>query len=295
MFLVGTSGWSYDDWVGPVYPEELRERKGEWLSHHALRFPTVEINSTFYRIPPSATVKGWIRKTARLPRFEFSVKAPQELTHDAMVKGDEAKAREVLARFQEVVLAPLAAAERLGAVLLQLSPHFRGGSEEVGQLGGALDALRGFEAAVEFRHRTWLEGGGLQPETMELLASHAAALCAVDGPSFPPMLRSTAPHAYVRFHGRRSDVWFAKGEARRTEEGLPARYDYLYTRQELEPWARVLRENESRFRTIRVYFNNHPGGKAVKNAEEMVGMLGVEREARPSPPQRGAQRSLAEF
>lgn len=305
MLLVGTSGWSYKDWVGPVYPQELATQPGRWLEHYLQRFPTVEVNSTFYRLPGERTVEGWVEKARKAGDFEFSLKAPQDVTHTAMVQGDHAMVRELLERFHGAVLAPLKEAGLLGAVLLQLSPHLHGGEGQLRMVGTALEALaaRDVPVAVEFRHRTWLEERELREDAKELLQQHGAALCAVDGPSFPPMLRALGHHAFVRFHGRRRDVWFARGAERTTEDDLPARYDYLYSAAELEPWARVLRDNEARFERIRVYFNNHPRGQAVRNAEELMGMLGQAPPARqpmdlrPGGPSAGprAQRTLGEF
>lgn len=287
MFLVGTSGWSYDDWVGPVYPEAFKDRKGAWLELYAQRFAAVEVNSTFYRLPAERTVEGWVEKAKRLGGpFEFSLKAPQDVTHSAMVQGDAAMVRDTLEQFHELCLGPLRDAGVLGAVLLQLSPHFHGGEGQTRMLEHAITALtsKGVEVAVEFRHRTWLEGRELLPGTQDLLRSTGAALVALDGPSFPPMLREGPRHAYVRFHGRRADVWFAKGAARETEDGLPARYDFLYSKEQLEPWARVLKANEPSFDKVRVFFNNHPRGQAVRNAEEMTGLLGVQAPERAPPP-----------
>lgn len=298
MVLVGTSGWSYDDWVGPVYPEASRGKPGAWLELYGQRFATVEINSTFYRLPSERTVEGWVEKGHRLGAFEFSAKVPQDVTHTAMVQGDAAMVRDLLEQFWAEVVEPLGAAGLFGAALLQLSPHFHGGEGQVQMLDLALGELRDrrVPVAVEFRHRTWLEGQRLAPAAIDTLARHGAALCAVDGPSFPPMLRATATHAYVRFHGRRADAWFARGKARETEDGLPARYDYLYTREQLEPWARILKEEAPRFERTRVYFNNHPRGQAVRNAEEFRAMLGVPAPVREAPrtaPR--AQRSLEEY
>jgi uncharacterized protein YecE (DUF72 family) len=299
VLLIGTSGWSYEDWVGPVYAPEFKERRGAWLELYAKRFDTVEINSTFYRLPEARTVEGWVQKAARVGGpFEFSLKAPQDVTHTAMVQGDAAMVRDVLDQLRGEVLAPLADAKVLGAVLLQLSPHFHGGEEQTRMLDLALGALQGFEVAVEFRHRTWVEGRNLAPEAADVLRSHGAALCAVDGPSFPPMLRDIGRHAYVRFHGRRADVWFARGKARETEDGLPARYDYSYTKAELEPWARVLQANDPTFARVRAYFNNHPRGQAVQNAEEMRGLLGLSALVRTKPdlkPEGRAQRTLGDY
>lgn len=293
VFLVGTSGWSYDDWVGPVYPPEFAQRKGAWLELYGRRFGTVEVNSTFYRIPDERTVQGWVEKAARLGGpFEFSVKAPQDVSHGAMIDGDAQMVRDLLAQFRDVVLLPLHQEKLLGAVLLQLSPRFHGGELQVQTLDLALEELQGFETAVEFRHRTWVEGRELDPAAADTLRARGAALCAVDGPSFPPMLRDIGRHAYVRFHGRRADAWFARGKERETEDGLPARYDYLYSEAELEPWAGVLQRNEARFEKTRVYFNNHPRGQAVANAEQFRGMLGqaapprAPKDLKPSGPQR---------
>jgi uncharacterized protein YecE (DUF72 family) len=302
VLLVGTSGWSYQDWVGPVYPKELEKQPGAWLEQYGQRFATVEVNSTFYKLPPERTVEGWVEKAKRLGGpFEYSAKVPQDVTHGAMVQGDARMAEDLLDQFVDLVVQPLAAQGLFGAALLQLSPHFHGGAEQLGllELACAKLAGKGIPTAVEFRHRTWVEGRGLVPEAGEVLRRHGVALCAVDGPGFPPMLRSTGKDAYVRFHGRRADVWFARGKERRTEDDLPARYDYLYKAEELEPWARVLRENDERFERIRVYFNNHPRGQAVRNAEEMMGLLEVAKPARaprPAPaPRRDGQRKLDGF
>ena len=89
--LVGCSGWSYDDWVGPFYPTELANRKGDWFAYYSKYFPTVEINSTFYRVPNEFMVKSWIEKGKQRLGFEFSVKLPQIVTHDSILK-DSAEA-----------------------------------------------------------------------------------------------------------------------------------------------------------------------------------------------------------
>lgn len=285
--LLGTSGWSYDDWVGPVYPPALRDRPGEWLSHYAQEFETVEINSTFYRLPSAAVVAGWIRKAREVGGpFEFSLKAPQDATHVAMPAGDAARTAEALAPFARDVVAPLAAAGLLGAVLLQVSPHLHRRAASLGALAAAIEALAPHPVAVEVRHRSWMDGERVQGDLVDLLRSHGAALAAVDGPGFPPRTIPTGRHAYVRFHGRRADVWF---DADRSEgDGTPAsaRYDYLYSDAELEPWARVVRSVSRETETVRVYFNNHPGGKAVANARGFGVLLGLPPPVRPPKPQR---------
>lgn len=299
MLLVGTSGWSYDDWVGPVYPKHLANRRGAWLAHYARDFATVEVNSTFYQLPYPGVVEGWVDKAEAIGgALEFSLKAPRKVTHTAMVDGEIDTTREGLAELVERI-GPLRRAGRLGAVLLQLSPHFHGGPEEVELLDAALGVLSGKGGAglaVEFRHRTWLdpnapdEAPALRPEAVGVLADHGAAACVVDGPSFPTLLpgatgedraSSTADHAYVRFHGRRRDAWFGA-----TGLGEHARSDYRYREDELAPWAGRLGALDASHARVRAYFNNHPGGQAFHNAARLRDMMGLARPDRPSEGQR---------
>lgn len=85
--LIGCSGWSYEDWVGSFYPRELARRRGEWLAYYARYFSTVEINSTFYRPPGELQVASWVRKGSELRDFQYSLKMPQQVTHEHMVRG----------------------------------------------------------------------------------------------------------------------------------------------------------------------------------------------------------------
>ena len=258
---VGTSGWAYEDWEGTAYPPGLPE--ADRLAWYAGFFPTVEVNSTFYRDPSAATVKGWVRKTAGLARFELTLKAPQRLTQDALASAPPDGAARIAHQWAGTVAAPLRDAGRLGAVLLQLAPAVRYEDATLARLSAVLDALDGHEVAVEFRHASWLAaGGGLRADALALLDAHGAALVTVDGPPFPALTQGAAPHAYARFHGRNEDAWF---------RGLPAgdarlnRYDYKYAEEELQPWARRLAALAARKRVVRAYFNNHPGGGAFHN------------------------------
>lgn len=279
--LVGTSGWSYDDWVGPVYAPALKPE--HWLEAYAARFPTVEINSTFYRLPPASTVRAWVERSRPLEGFEFSVKVPEEATHRALLAKDGARVGEVLAALDATVLRPLAAAGRLGAVLFQLAPRFSRTPEHLAALDDALGHLAGRSLAVEFRHASWVEGVGLAPEAAALLARHGAAACVVDGPSFPLLVVDVGRDAYVRFHGRRYDAWHERpGDG---SDARLVRYDYLYGAEELGPWPGRLRAIDARHRTTRVYWNNHVGGKAVANGEALQRLLGL------APPRRAARQA----
>lgn len=283
-FLVGTSGFAYDEWVGPFYPRSLAGQRHEWLGYYAEHFPTVEINSSFYRMPTEPMVRAWSEKAKGLA-FEFALKVPQTVTHEHMVNGDLANARRDLDAFL-AVLAPLR--ERLGPLLFQLSPFFRFSERGLETLGEMLAQARAAGAAVaaEFRHSSWLdrETRELRFEAKRALKRHDAALVATDGPGFPAMLLATARHGYVRFHGRNPDLWFRGKEPEAGEEpddekpapgARASRYDYLYTEKELEPWARRLKEAARSMEPVRVFFNNHPVGKAAKNALMMMDLLGV--------------------
>lgn len=287
---VGTSGWWYRDWDGPVYPKGLRP--ADRLDHYASRFPTVEVNSTFYREPTPAVVRGWLRKARDHANLEFTVKAPQALTQDALAEAAPEEAARLAHRFVERVARPLADAGRLGVVLLQLSPGVLRNEATLARLDAALAALDPHPAAVEFRNRSWLaDDAGLHGDALATLDRRGAALVVVDGPPFPALYRGEADHAYVRFHGHNRDVWY-RGRQVEEDESDPRmnRYDYRYGREALEPWAdRVARLAQSK-RAVRVYFNNHPEGQAYYDAGTLEALL-REREApvevaAPSPQRR---------
>ncbi len=157
--LVGTSGWSYDNWAGRFYPIELAKKKGEWFSYYPEYLNTVEINSTFYRPPNDFQVQGWIKKARALKSFGYSAKMPKLVTHKSMVQGDLNKAAFWATSFEKTCVRPLAGAGHLGSVLLQLSPYFKNEGRALDILEGLLDAIshNEYNYAVEFRHRSWLD------------------------------------------------------------------------------------------------------------------------------------------
>jgi len=283
MIRVGTSGWSYDDWVGAFYPPGLP--KHAWLSYYGKYFHTTEINSSFYAFPAPFVVQEWIRKASVLKGFEFSLKLPGKVTHDTLMT-DVTTALD----FEAKVLSPLGEAGALGAVLIQASPYLHY-PEHVDRLETLLEALdtKGIDYALELRHSSWLYSNtGIVTDALKILKKHEVALCAVDGPSMPMITLNTGRHSYLRFHGRNADMWFSK---EKNPEGRMNRYDYSYTRQELEPWASSIKPMTG---TIRAYFNNHPRANAVKNAKLFEMMLGLEpEESQPLPTQR--QTGLSRF
>jgi uncharacterized protein YecE (DUF72 family) len=304
--LIGCSGWSYKDWVGPFYPQEVGQK--EWLQYYGRYFPTVEINSTFYAVPNKYTVEAWIRKgrdiqRARNGAFTFSLKMPQNITHELLVKGKVNDALYEARAFEEAVVMPLADFDLMGAMLVQLSPYFRfdakTGQRNIGALEGLFDemALDTYDIAVEFRHNTWVERKKrtLVPQATKLLEERGVALVETDGPGFPDVRLKNTSKLYLRFHGRNADIWFKKGsgsskgmetDGKPDPKGRFNRYDYLYTEDELKSWAYKLRKLREMAGSdadedgpdAYVYFNNHPRGKGPKNALMLMDLLDIEHE-----------------
>lgn len=293
--LVGCSGWSYDDWVGRFYPSELAKRKGEWLSYYSRFFPTVEINSTFYRVPNEFMVRSWIERGKNRPGFQFSVKLPQMVTHESILKDEPETASKQASSFEQVCVKPLAEAGLLGGVLIQLTPYFKfEGKQSLGKLRSLLGILDtdAYDYAVEFRHRSWLneKGNELSADALETLQEFQVANVIVDGPGFPVTRSLTAKHSYVRFHGRNYDIWFKE---EKEDDYRINRYDYLYPLEQLEPWKPRLEQIVANSEVARIYFNNHGRAKAVKNAFQMMDLLGAPHEAKDVDIQ--DQKKLGEF
>jgi uncharacterized protein YecE (DUF72 family) len=281
VVLVGCSGWSYDDWVGSFYPVDMAKKKADWFAYYSDYFRTVEINSTFYRPPNEFMVRSWIKKAEGHEGFEYSVKMPQLVTHESMVKLEMERAAEQAASFERICAKPLADANVMGSVLIQMSPYFKNEAQTLSMLKKVLDAVdhSNIDYAVEFRHRSWLDESGREvvPEALDILRQRNIASVLIDGPGFPITKMETADHAYARFHGRNYDIWY-RGE--KEDDFRINRYDYLYTRQQLEPWVPRIREAEKDYNKVRVYFNNHGKSKSAKNAFELMDMLGIHHKAK---------------
>jgi uncharacterized protein YecE (DUF72 family) len=177
---VGTSGYSYKEWKGPFYPKDLPAAR--LLHFYAARFPTVEINNTFYRMPTAKLAEGW---AAEVPEaFAFAVKAPQRITHIAKLKDTE----EIVAAFVKAVSAM---GTRLGPLLFQLPPFLR---KDVPRLSEFLArAPKGVRMAFEFRHASWFDD-----EVWATLRDHGTALCVAEGEALESPLVATADWGYVR-------------------------------------------------------------------------------------------------
>jgi len=252
--LVGTSGYSYDDWVGPVYPPGTQ--KGDFLGLYSREFPIVELNFSFYRQPPARTLQRMIDVTPE--GFLFALKAHRSMTHEIGPTWDKD-----IQTFREGVQ-PLADSGRLAAVLLQFPYSFGYTPPSREMLASLCQKLEGLPLAVEFRKSEWL-----QPAVFQGLRDRKAALVSVDEPDLPRLLRPTtevtSDFSYVRFHGRNKENWWTGDNA--------SRYDYLYDTGELSGWVERVRTIVSQVRTLLIFFNNHWRGNAAQNARMMKELL----------------------
>jgi len=258
MIHIGTSGYSYEDWVGPFYPKDVVKR--EWLAFYTREFSTVEINFTYYRLPDARTLQAMAAKTPE--GFLFTIKASQELTH---AREDNAQA---FAQFVQA-LDPVIAKQRFGCVLAQFPFSFHPNSENQDYLRTFRERMGDLPVVIEFRHAGWLSS-----PTFSLLRENNLGFCCVDEPRLkgllPPVAEATSSIAYVRFHGRNAQKWWqheAKGPG--TSREAWQRYNYTYSRQELEEWVPKIRELDAKAQHTYVFANNHWQGQAVDTARQL--------------------------
>jgi uncharacterized protein YecE (DUF72 family) len=252
--LIGTSGYSYQDWVGPFYPPGTDKR--DFLAYYASRYPFTELNFSYYRQPSAHTSAGMVARTPE--GFQFSVKMHQSVTHE---RTDSWK-REVHA-FAEGV-EPFRANGRLAGVLLQFPFSFHYRPENRHYLAHVCDELACLPLFVEFRNVEWQKR-----QVYEGLAQRGVGLVVVDAPDLKglpePEVLATAEAAYLRFHGRNRGSWWTGDNA--------TRYDYRYTADELADWVEPVRLLAEKTRLLLVAFNNHPNANAAFNADELRLML----------------------
>jgi uncharacterized protein YecE (DUF72 family) len=262
---VGTSGFSFADWVGPVYPTGVARNRMLEYYECALGFDSVELNFTYYTMPVPATLAAMVARTS--PEFRFVVRSHKEMTHDIWTDESRSEQKDqslAFARFRAGI-EPLVRAGRLGCVLVQLPTFFRPGAATRDYLSRLSGLLPGVRLVVEFRNRAWLG-----PETYQLLAESGLGYCVVDEPRLGPLLpfdpRRTAPTAYFRLHGR-NRAWFTAGRSER--------YNYLYSSAELAEFSGPVRSVAAGAEQTFVFFNNCHAGAAARNALMMKQMLGL--------------------
>jgi uncharacterized protein YecE (DUF72 family) len=254
--LIGTSGFSYDDWRGFFYPQELPKK--EMLAYYGEHFPTVEVNASYYSMPHAATFVQMARKVPE--GFQFVVKAHKDMTH----------AEEFLPEpFREfrAALEPLLERGMLGGVLGQFPWSFKATAPNRATLERFRAALPDVPVVIEFRN-----GGWVSEDTFALLHQLGMGFCCVDEPRLkglmPRIVRATSPIGYVRFHGRNAAKWWQHEQAYE-------RYDYLYSEEELVEWVPKIEELAEATERAYLFFNNHYEGKAGQNAQMMARLLNL--------------------
>ena len=214
---IGTSGFSYREWLGAFYPARLPGK--QMLPYYAERMPTVEINYTFRAMPKPAMLEGWAAATSAA--FRFALKAPERITHRARLDG----ADEAIDRFATVAGS---LGERLGPALFQLPPDFK---VDLGRLKDFLTRLDGrLRAAFEFRNRSWFSDG-----TLQTLRDFGAALCIAESEKIVTPVEKTAAFVYVRLRKPDYDEnALATWAARLGELASEGREVYVYFKHELK-------------------------------------------------------------
>jgi uncharacterized protein YecE (DUF72 family) len=252
MIRLGTSGFSYDDWIGTVYPQDL-PRWG-WLGFYAKQFDTVELNVTYYRIPELKIIQGWIRKTP--DEFLFTVKAHRSITHE--------RKEPQFTPFRKAV-DPLRERGRLACILAQFPHSFHVTAENRQYLQDLRSGLEDLPVVIEFRDEAWVS-----EETFTQLEQLGFGFCCVDEPRLPglmpPHIQATSDIAYVRFHGRNAEKWWQHDHAWE-------RYDYSYNEQELKEWIPRIKELEATAPLTLVYANNHYRGQSVDTLRKLDSLL----------------------
>lgn len=242
----GCAGWSYKEWVGPLY-----DPGKSMLQQYAGVFDTVELNSSFYKIPDEGTILGLTRNTKR--GFMFSAKINQKFTHDLRLKLNE-DTQEELEKFVQL-FDPLLTQDRLGCFLVQLPPSLKRSDKRLEDFLAALPHR--YDYVVEFRHKSWMDDA-----TWRILSKYQAAYCIVDEPLLPPEIHVTSPIGYVRWHGHGEHPW----------------YNYRYAQQQLQDWVPKVKEVQQNTKKTFGIFNNHFHGYAPENCIQIMEMLGISQD-----------------
>jgi uncharacterized protein YecE (DUF72 family) len=221
------------------------------LQQYAGVFDTVELNSSFYKIPDEGTILGLTRYTKR--GFMFSAKINRKFTHDLRLRLDE-DAQTELENFAQL-FDPLLTQDRLGCFLVQLPPSLKKDDKLLEDFLAALPHR--YDYVVEFRHKSWID-----ETTWQILSKYQAAYCIVDEPLLPPEVHITSPLGYVRWHGHGAAPW----------------YDYRYTEKQLQEWVPKVKEIGQNTKKVFGIFNNHFHGYAAENCIQIMEMLGISQE-----------------
>ena len=230
---IGTSGFSYHHWAEKFYPRGIKQP--DWLGYYAGYFNSVEINSSFYRLPNENILKSWYDKTP--DDFIFSVKGSRYIAHVKKLLVNQDSVDLFMDRANGL-------GKKLKVVLWQFPPNFEANSERLENFLKLLKS-RKCRFAFEFRHESWCRN-----EIYEILKCHNAALVLADSPDFPKTEIQTADFSYIRFHGGKH------------------LYDSKYSPKEMKDWSRKIGKLAEKG-DVFAYFNNDANAYAVKNALEL--------------------------
>lgn len=249
---IGTQGWNYAAWMGSFYPDGTRA--ADYLSIYTRAFCTVEVDSTFYAVPPSTTVRGWFDRTP--DNFIFALKFPQSVTHESRLRDQSGTTEVFFERARELE-------HKLGPILVQLAPDF--GPEELPALVSFLPRVPpDLRVAIEFRSRGWLT-----PGVLALLRDRGIAVALVDGHWIPRRwmlelaLRPTATFSYIRWMGPNRDlVDHSRIQVDRSRE--------------LWRWSEAIGNMPESVTDIYGYTSNFFAGHAPATARQVQEMLGLD-------------------
>jgi uncharacterized protein YecE (DUF72 family) len=248
--LVGTSGYSFRDWVGPFYPESMKPSRH--LEFYTRQFAALELNVSHYRVPDAPMLARIARRTP--PGFHFTVKLHKTMTHDRTL--------ETIEPFR-AALEPLRRAGKLDGLLAQFPYAFRRDAPAERHLETLRERFPEAPMFAEFRHDSWLK-----PDLADWLRERRIGYVIVDEPRLqhllPPVSLLTGEDAYVRFHGRNQETWWNGGHRR---------YDYAYKEQELREWVSKIAELAQQARRTYLFFNNCHAGHAAHSAKLMQDLL----------------------
>jgi len=276
---VGTAGWSYKDWEGIFYPPGMQRRKQHPLEILARCFDVVEINTSFYGHIKPEIARLWTRRANEVnPQFMFTAKLHRSFTHSPLAVMEPTSAATIRPSDEDEKLAregldALAAAGKLGALLIQFPVSFKNTSLNRDYVEALLRQFIEYPRVVEVRHSSWDN-----PETLRDFEHMNVSFCNIDQPLIGRSLQATehvtAPVGYVRLHGRNYDQWF---EAEKGED----RYNYLYSETELGGWKDKIERMADKAEVTYVIANNHFEGKAGVNGLQLKNMLTGQRVKAP--------------
>jgi uncharacterized protein YecE (DUF72 family) len=241
---VGTSGWSYKDWVGNFYPDGAQPK--DYLKLYTASFDTVEIDSTFYGIPRKSTIESWYKTAPK--NFKFTPKLPQEITHKSDLTGIEDTLNGFLGTISILK-------EKLGPILIQFPYSFT--PQTGGNLGRFIDGLpTDFDFVIEIRNRKWLG-----EKFYDMLRKRSIGLALLDHPWMPKVQVVTSKVLYVRFLGDRNQIPDNFTHERNNRE------------KELREWQRIIAALEEKVDDFYGYFNNHYSGHSPLTAKRFLEIL----------------------